>query len=75
MLRKLTIPVIAALGVLPVAAGDLYILGDGTPTGWSLDHMIRLSETYENSNVYTTVCFLDNEKGCLLYTSPSPRDA
>lgn len=63
MLRKLTIPVIAALGVLPVAAGDLYILGDGTPTGWSLDHMIRLSETYENSNVYTTVCFLDNEKG------------
>lgn len=57
------LPLIASMGVLPVMAGDLYLLGDGTPSGWSLDNMIKLDETYDGSNVYTTVCFLDVVNG------------
>lgn len=54
----------ALLAFLPVMAWDhLYIIGEGTPTGWSLDDMIEMKETADGSNVYVTVLYLDNEKG------------
>ncbi len=54
----------ASLAFMPAMAWDhLYLIGEGTPTGWSLDNMIEMKETAAGSNVYVTVCYLDNEKG------------
>ena len=53
-----------ALASLSAMGWDhMYLVGPGTPdTGdgeWSLDNRVELRETYQGSNVWLTVCYLD----------------
>lgn len=63
----------AALVFMPAMAWDhLYIIGDGTPTGWSLNtpEPIEMDETAPGSNTYVTICYLDNAKGATFRLQP-----
>ncbi len=49
----------AALSCLPALAWDnFYLIGPGTPAGWSLDNAVAMSQI--SDNVWCTVCYLDN---------------
>lgn len=63
----------AALVFMPAMAWDhLYIIGDGTPTGWSLNtpEPIEMDETAPGSNTYVTICYLDNAKEATFRLQP-----
>lgn len=54
-----TFALAALLATGSAAAGNLWLIGPGTPSNWDMDMASVLPETGENTNVYSSVYYLN----------------
>lgn len=59
---KSTLALAALMTAASSYAGNLWIIGEATPYGWSLDDMSALQSTEENSDIYTGTIYLKADK-------------
>lgn len=62
LFTKSTLAFAALLTAASSYAGNLWILGDATPYGWSLNDMSALQSTEENPDIYTGTIYLKADK-------------
>lgn len=59
---KSTLALAALMTAASSYAGNLWIIGEATPYGWSLDDMSALQSTEENPDMYTGTIYLKADK-------------
>ena len=59
---KFLIAALASAGISQSALAwdNLYLIGGGTPAGWSLDNAIEMKK---DGSIYSVVCYLSNADG------------
>lgn len=62
LFTKSTLALAALMTAASSYAGNLWILGDATPYGWSLNEMSALQSTEENPDIYTGTIYLKADK-------------
>ncbi len=62
MKKIYTLAAAVMLGAIGAQAGQLFVVGEATQYGWSLDDAQALLSTPENDNIYTGTLYLNGEQ-------------
>ena len=72
--RKVLLILLIALMPIGLIKTDYYFMSPGPPYQWEIDYDTLDNYPFEG-NLYQLTVRRDEANICLLYTSPSPRDA